>query len=125
MTVDRETSVSYLDRLLSDDPVLSAVVGLFPEPPDAARSIWRRPEQPPLRPARVRAPVFRRIQRRLCRPEVTGIAAMVTLVTCVALGIVARSVVLALLGVAAALCLGVVCHLEIRNRRRPPGTRRG
>jgi hypothetical protein len=116
------TTMSYLDTILSDDPVLSAVAGLFPEPLGASNSI-RAQEQPPVRPGGPREPKPGRIPARLHRPEMSGAAAAVTLMTCVSLGIILNSAVIALVGVAVTLCLGVVCHVEIRRRRRPDSSR--
>jgi hypothetical protein len=100
--------------MLSEDPILSAVLDLFPEPLAVPNPV----EQQPCPPARARMRVLRRALSVLRVPEVIGAAAFVTLVMCVTLGIVLNSTAIALFCLGVTLCLGVVCDVEIRRRRR-------
>lgn len=63
-----ETAVSYLDQILSGDPVPSAIADLFPESSDASHA-----------PAGPRESELRLTAPRPRRPETTGVAATVCL----------------------------------------------
>jgi hypothetical protein len=112
-----------MDQILSADPALSRVAGLFTQQATSAELT-----EPPARPpapdrSRGRRWAFR---RALSTPEHIGVAALVLLVGCALLGGLLNSSAIALGGLAAPLLLGVGCYIAIKRRRREltPATHR-
>ena len=100
--------LSRLDRVLSRDRRLAAVLDLFPTPALARELV----ESPARSAAATRVPGVR---LPVASPEVIAVAAVAVLATCAIVGGLLGNVIVVLAGLGATILLGIACHVAIRR----------